>query len=856
MGQWPKVNGAACYNQPSLKDPLLGPLAAIASGILVARFVPFQQTELLLVTGAFLLLGVVAVLRHSRILAGTCCCLGLFFAGALISVAHEPGPAPELDAEGREVVILGGCVVEPPAVSGERERFVLELEPHARAQVTLYTRGDEPLPQLRYGQNVELDARVRKPHNYGNPGAFDYAHYLARRDVYWTASGAASTLRILPGHCGSAFAKFAMDLRANALDRIARMYQGRDYQTAMVEAILLGQNYQLQRVWTEDYRNTGTFHTLVVSGTHVAILAAFFLFLLRICFVPELAAWFLTAGAAWLYAVIAGWGAPCVRAAAALTLFAIARYFYRERRPLNLLAAVAMGFLLLDPDQLFDAGFQLTFLAVGFLGAFATPLLNGTTGPLMRGLSELGDIGRDMHLAPRAAQFRIEMRLLIETLRVAMKMPARLASLAVTTPARCVLFFFEVAAVSAVSQVGLALPMVVYFHRVGLSGLSANAFIVPILGIAVPIGFVAMFTGWPWVAWLAGWLLGISRIIVGWHAAIEPHWRIPPPPVWLGVAIAAALIAFAISRGLRWRIATGAALGVFLTLLLWHPFPPDTRPGDLEMTAIDVGQGDSILVVFPDGKRMLVDGGGIPSFGAHSRTQLDIGEDVVAPYLWERSIRSLDVVALTHAHEDHIGGLPAIEDDFHPKELWTGATPDSPTWRKLQGEAAKLGTRIIPFTGPRKFQFGGAEIEILAPLADYVPGDIPKNDDSLVMRIRYGARSFLLCGDVEKPIERRMVEDNEIERTDVLKVGHHGSRTSSTEGFLDAAAPAFAVISVGTDNSYGHPNRDVLERLAEHHTAVYRTDEDGLVTIRTDGKRLWVETGRFANAGLLSPIFQ
>lgn len=178
------INAACCYNRRSLKDPLLGPLAAIASGILVARFVPFQQAELLLVIGAFLLLGVIAVLRQSRTLAGICCCLGLFFTGALTSIAHEPGPAPELDAESREIVILGGCVVEPPAVSGERERFVIELEPRARAQITLYTRNNDALPVLRYGQNIELDARVRKPHNYGNPGAFDYAHYLARRDIY------------------------------------------------------------------------------------------------------------------------------------------------------------------------------------------------------------------------------------------------------------------------------------------------------------------------------------------------------------------------------------------------------------------------------------------------------------------------------------------------------------------------------------------------------------------------------------------------------------------------------------------------------------------------------------------------
>jgi hypothetical protein len=135
-----------------LKDPLLGPLAAIASGILVARFVPFQQFELLAVIGAFLLLGVIAALRRSRILAAVCLCLGLFFTGALTSVAHQPGPAPELDAESREIVILGGCVVEPPAVSGERERFVIELEPHARAQVTLYTRNNESPPALRYGR--------------------------------------------------------------------------------------------------------------------------------------------------------------------------------------------------------------------------------------------------------------------------------------------------------------------------------------------------------------------------------------------------------------------------------------------------------------------------------------------------------------------------------------------------------------------------------------------------------------------------------------------------------------------------------------------------------------------------------
>jgi competence protein ComEC len=792
--------------------------------------------------GAFLLLGALALHRRARILAGFCCLLGLFFGGSLVALLHAPGPPPEIDAEGREIVIVGGCVVEPPAISGERERFLLELAPRARAQVTLYTREGESLPPLRYGQNIELDARIRKPRNYGNPGAFDYVHYLARQDIYWAASGAAGTVRTLPGQCGSPLRKAAMDLRAAVLRRTERLYRGDDYLTGMMQAMLMGQSFQLQKIWTEQYRNTGTFHVIVISGTHVAILAAFFLFLLRLCFVPRSAAMALTAAAAWLYAITSGWGAPCVRCAAGLTLYMVGSYFYRQRRSLNLLAAVALAFLLFDPDQLFESSFQLTFLAVAFLAAFATPLVQATSGPLARGLADLHDTSRDLHLPPRVAQFRIEVRLLVKTLHGLLHLPEGAATLAVTLPARVLFFFYEVAVVSAVIQLGLALPMVVYFHRLGLSGLSANAFAIPLMGLAVPIGFIAVLTGWRWVAAIGGWLMRLSRVIVGWHAAHEPNWRIPTPPLWLGIALSAALLAFALARGRWWRAAAGTAVGVLLVLLVWHPFPAEVHAGELEMSVIDVGQGDSILVVFPDGQRLLVDGGGIPAFGHQTRSQLDTGEDVVAPYLWDRGMRSVDIVALSHAHEDHIGGLPALVADFHPRELWTGATPDSPAWRALREQAVRQGVKVVPLSAPSQFAFGRAAIEVLAPLPDYIPGDIPKNNDSLVLRIRYGSRSFLLSGDAERPIERRMLEENEIQPSDVLKVAHHGSRTSSTEDFLDAAHPAFALISVGVDNSYGHPNRDVLERLGEHHAAIFRTDERGLVTVRTDGWRLRVET--------------
>lgn len=834
-----------------MRDPLLAPLAAIATGILISRFVSFELRELVIGIAALFILGLLGFWRNKRVVAAACCLLALVFAGALIDLAHRPGPAPELDAEGRAPVLVSGCVVQPPIFSVDREQFVLELEPGARMRVSLHVREGELPPQFDYGQKVELEARVRHPHNFGNPGAFNYRGYLARQDIYWTGSGAASAIQILSGQCGSPFERFIFRLRSAALDRIERLYAGNPYNIGMMQAILIGETAKMERVWTDQFRSTGTFHALVISGTHVAVLAAFLLFLLRICLVPQSSALFMTVLISWLYALVTGWQPPVVRSAAGFSLFVVARYFFRQPRIMNLLAAIALGFLVLDPEQMFEASFQLSFLSVGFIAAFAVPLLEKTFGPLAHSLSDLSDRGRDPHLQPRVAQFRVEMRLLAETVRLWTRLPERFASLVVTIPARVFFYVLELVAISTVVQIGLALPMAVYFHRVSFTGLSANVIVVPLMSLVVPVGFVAVFTNWSVAAKLAGWLLALSQHAVNWHARWEPNWRVPPPPLWLGACFAAALIvaAFTVHTRKLWRIPTIGCVLVLLAILLWHPFPPAIERGVLEMTAIDVGQGDSILVVFPEGKLMIVDGGGFPSFGGRKRSQLDMGEDVVSPYLWSRSIRRVDVVALTHAHEDHIGGLGALLENFHVQELWTGATPDSPQWNSLRDRALRNGVRIVPLRRAPAFPFGGAQVEVLAPSPSYEPAMTPKNNDSLALRLMFGRHSFLLSGDMERPIEDELVFGNLVQKTDVLKVAHHGSKTSSSPELLEALKPTFAIISAGAENSYGHPNPAVLERLHQSHAEVLRTDLWGLVSVRSDGRRFQVDTNYWARWG-------
>ncbi|MGA2183450.1 MAG: ComEC/Rec2 family competence protein [Bryobacteraceae bacterium] len=827
-----------------MKDPLLAPSVAVACGIGLSHLVWFDLRQTLL-AGVLLAVLAMVALRRSRRLALVAGLIALGFAGIAVDVARRPGPPPVIEAPFDETLVLSGCVVEPSVFYQDRDQFTLELAPHANARISLTLRDGETPPELSYGQRVEVEARIRKVHSYHNPGSFDFAIWAARRNLYWNAiMHTGGRPRVLPGRCGSHFFAMVYWLRTAALRRIEQLYRGDEKNRGLMQGILIGDSTKIEKMWTDGFRRTGTYHTLVISGLHVAVLAAVFLFLLRICFLPELPALVIACAATWLYALVSGWGAPAVRAASGLTLFLIARYFHRRGRVMNLLAVIALAYLLADPGQMFEASFELTFLAVAAIAILATPLLDRTSTPYTRSLRDINDTSRDLHLDPRVAQFHVELRLIAETLSYYTGLAQRRLQSSMALLLRLAHFAWEMAVISTVIQIGVALPMAICFHRISFSGFSANTIVVPLLAAVVPIGFLAVFTGWGFPATVAGWLLALAQLVAAWHARLEPNWRVPDPPIWLDVAFVAALLAFsfAIRRGRMWCWPTGAAVAVLFTLVLVHPFPPQIAPGMLELTAIDVGQGDSLFVAFPDGHMMLVDGGGFPPMGRKRQPRLDIGEDMVAPWLWSRSIRRLDVIVATHAHEDHVLGLHAIIDDFHPRELWTGASPPSPVQDALVAHALRAGMRVRPMHAGDTFRFGEAHGAALAPVADYVPADTPGNNDSLVLRLEYRHRSFFLAGDMESPIEDHLVMDGTLRHTDVLKVGHHGSRTSSTEPFLDALHPAFALISDGVDNLFHHPHQQVLDRLAAHHMEVLRTDTVGLITVRTDGQQVTIET--------------
>ncbi len=694
---------------------------------------------------------------------------------------------------------------------------------------------ESPLRIYTYGQRLHLVAKLRMPRDYRNPGAMDMAGYLSSQGIRLTGSARASTVEVLPGCVGSRIGRLRSTARRSVLTHIMLLWPGE--RGALMQAALIGGRAFVGRDIKTEFQRTGTYHILVVSGINVGILAFAVFWGLRKLPFGETWATIVTILLSWGYAFIADLGSPIVRATITLSIYLVTRLLFRDRAALNALGIAALGILLVDPRTLFEASFQLTFLSVIAVAGIAVPILRRTIYPLQSGLRNIDSPEYDFSAPTRAAEFRVELRLVRGTLQDLIG--RRMANFLVVRITGVVLAAAELLFLSTVIQLALALPMAWYFHRATTMALPANALVIPLAGVLLPSAALAVA-----LSYLAHWLALIPAAIAGYALdaltgtiRIIGHLRISDVRVstpTLAVSIAAALtfgLALLLARRRVWAgigVAGLLASAVWIVLL---PPKPQWRPGVFEVTAIDVGQGDSLLLITPEGKTLLLDSGGLTG---NVRSDFDVGEEVVSPYLWSRGIRRLDAVAISHAHSDHMGGMRSVIENFRPHELWYGVESPSPGFIDVEQAARTFHVQLMPWVAGQSFDFGGVHVRVLNPPAGWQSSN--PDDESLVLHMQYGETSALLVGDAHKRIEKLLIEESP--QADLLKVGHHGSATSSSPEFLAAVKPHYSVVSVGFYNSFGHPRSEVMQRFAEAHIPTYRTDLAGAVSFYLDGKNV------------------
>ena len=755
----------------------------------------------------------------------------------MVENVDEPrmeGPSQRIDLRVSSIEVVNDVIDEQSQVGGGVRltvRWPLEAPGQAGAQ------------PFRCGDRVRAVVRLLPPEVYRDPGAWSRTDYLLDQGITSTASvGIERVERLGQGQDSSLACRIAglqhnVSARLLALPALMRHMPEplrlSDDDAVMLAAMTTGDRTYLTHTLRVGFERTGSFHMLVVSGFHLAILAGCVFWITRRLRLPRVPATLLTIAASFAYALFTGFATPVQRSLWMVTLYLLGSLIYRERSALNTIGFASLCLLAVSPRSLFDSGLQMTLLAVVSIAGVAAPLLQSTVHPYLTATRELRLVALDVKLPPNLAQFRVILRMIAGRLRRAAS--SRVAWQIFPWSVRFVLRAVELLVVSCVVELAMTLPMAIYFHRITVFALPVNVLILPLLLVLMPAALLTLVAllVWPAAALLPAMLVAVFLHFGVWLVRIFGSlalgdFRIPAPLAWQSAAFCGLLAAaIVLARGNRWaRLAawTSLLLAAFAAVA---PRPIDHPRNALLVEAIDVGQGDSILLITPDGKTLLVDGGGFGGGPRQAPQDFDIGEEVVSPALWARGIRHLDVVALSHAHSDHMGGLPSVLRNFRPDALWVGNNPRVAAYVALLDEAQQLGVRVSTLRAGDSLSLGDAQVHVLAPFRDYQPGAEPANNDSLVLHVAYEATSVMLEGDAEEPIEQAMLAESGLEST-LLKVGHHGSVTSTRPEFLARVAPQWAVISCGLHNRYGHPRQEVLSELQSARVRTFRTDINGI----------------------------
>ena len=742
--------------------------------------------------------------------------------------------------------------------------------------------------ELRRGARLRVMVAAAQAEKFRDPGVKPLGEYLELKDV-----DARGTLKspLLVERLDDEAVLLPLALMDDWRTRLVRAADSAFSSDAagIFKAAVLGNRHGLSRDTAERLREGGTFHVLVISGLHIAFVGGLVWAAARRFTRRPAARWALSCAFVWAYAAFVGAEASVVRAALMFTLAALAPALGRRSAPLNATGGAALALLVWRPANLFDPSFQLTFLSVAAIVAVALPLLSnlkavGGWRPT-RATPYPPDCPRWFQalaeaLYWRERAWRREAALAAHSYEL-FKSPwaSRLERWRVQPALR---FAFAAVLVSSVVQAVLLPPLVVYFHRVPLASPVLNLF-VGALTAALAFAALAALALAQLSAPLAAPLVRLTETAAALLVhAVDPFkragvasLRVPEYGGALSAVYALHFVPLLVLTAalLRWRPlaspprakdsseglggrrrlkAAAYALAATAFVIVAHPFSAGRPDGRLRIDFLDVGQGDAALVTMPDGTTLLVDGGGRPDFRAAPRGEgeaeefepdsRDVGDAVVSEYLWWRGLGRVDYVLATHADADHIAGLKAVVGNFEVGAALVGrAPPRDAEFAQFAAAARDAGVPVYLVSRGDRLRFGDAAADVLWPPAAR-PEAASGNDDSVVLRLRFGRRTFLLTGDIESRAERALLAAGDPLACDAVKVAHHGSRTSSSGGFVAAARPALAVVPVGRDSPHGHPHPEVVTRWRDAGARVLTTGESGAVTVSTDGEDLRIET--------------